>query len=207
MQLRPDKKGLRQHQRRTLNELTTQAKHDGGVAIAAHLSGLLQALATTTNPTVALFASTAAELDTRPLDTLLLQRRIPRALPRIEAGELVFHLVEGPAHDLPVDGFGIPTPPPTAARIALLDCALVLVPGLGFDNEGGRIGYGRGYYDRALQHLPIDRVIGLFLDEQWVPEVPMVEGDVRLRRLCTPARGIVTVAAAAVVVDKPRSSG
>ena len=130
MQLRPDKKGLRQHQRRTLNELTTQAKHDGGVAIAAHLSGLLQALATTTNPTVALFASTAAELDTRPLDTLLLQRRIPRALPRIEAGELVFHLVEGPAHDLPVDGFGIPTPPLTAARIALLDCALVLVPGL-----------------------------------------------------------------------------
>ena len=182
------KQALRHQLRVMLHALSSTTKHAGGVAIAAHLAPLLPQ-----DGVVAIFASTADELDTRPLDALLVSRSIGRAAPRIEGGELVFHVVDGALHDLPIDAFGIPTPASTSPRIALSECALVCVPGLGFDDDGGRIGYGRGYYDRALRGVARERIVGLFLDEQRVERVPMFPGDVRLPRLCTPQRGVVVV--------------
>jgi 5-formyltetrahydrofolate cyclo-ligase len=142
---------------------------------------------------VAFFASTDDELDTRPLDALLVSRGIARAVPRFDEGGLHFHLVSGPVHDLPRDRFGIPTPGRSDEEVGLGDVALVVVPGLGFDVFGGRIGYGKGFYDRALAGVDRGRVVAVFLDEQEVARVPMGPGDLRLPRLCTPARGVVDV--------------
>jgi 5-formyltetrahydrofolate cyclo-ligase len=52
------------------------------------------------------------------------------------------------------NSWGIPEPSPSDGR---LDCFqangldLILMPGLAFDTNGNRIGYGKGYYDRFLQ--------------------------------------------------------
>jgi 5-formyltetrahydrofolate cyclo-ligase len=49
------------------------------------------------------------------------------------------------------NSWGIWEPDPeTAEKIDLNDCVGVLVPGVAFDRAGHRLGYGKGFYDRAL---------------------------------------------------------
>ena len=196
-----DKRALRATLRARLAALPARAFRDAGVAVAAHLAPLVPA-----RGPVACFASRADELDTAPLITLVRARGLQVALPRIDGDDLAFVVVSDVAA-LPRDRWGIPAPDPNAPAIDLADCGLVVVPGLAFDDGGGRLGHGRGYYDRVLSRGDVvDRVVGVFLDEARVPEVPMGECDVRLRRVCTPARGVVTVGVVAapdrVVVDE-----
>lgn len=54
---------------------------------------------------------------------------------------------------------------------------LIVVPGMAFDNEGHRLGRGRGYYDRFLAQHPHAYTIGLCFDFQLVPEVPSEPHD------------------------------
>lgn len=55
--------------------------------------------------------------------------------------------------------------------------ALVLMPGLAFDRQGGRIGYGGGFYDRFLDEEPEHPTVALCYDFQMVEEVPTEEFD------------------------------
>ncbi|MBW1894251.1 MAG: 5-formyltetrahydrofolate cyclo-ligase [Deltaproteobacteria bacterium] len=55
---------------------------------------------------------------------------------------------------------------------------IAIIPGLAFDEKGGRIGVGEGYYDRLLPKLPITtRKVVLAFEEQIVPLVPMESHD------------------------------
>jgi len=55
---------------------------------------------------------------------------------------------------------------------------LVVVPGVAFDRRGGRLGHGRGYYDRLLaQARPETLLVGLAYQCQILPEVPMLPSD------------------------------
>lgn len=56
--------------------------------------------------------------------------------------------------------------------------ALVLMPGLAFDREGRRIGYGGGFYDRFLMNEPEHPTIALCYEFQMVEELPTEEFDV-----------------------------
>jgi 5-formyltetrahydrofolate cyclo-ligase len=60
-----------------------------------------------------------------------------------------------------------------------IDCIdIAIVPGLAFDEKGGRIGYGDGYYDQLIPRLPITtRKVAVALEEQIVPLVPMESHD------------------------------
>ena len=58
--------------------------------------------------------------------------------------------------------------------------AIILIPGLAFDLQGGRLGRGMGYYDRFLAKHPSLVKIGLCYDFQIIPEVPTEEHDVRM---------------------------
>jgi 5-formyltetrahydrofolate cyclo-ligase len=49
------------------------------------------------------------------------------------------------------NNWGIWEPNPlTSEKVSLTDCVGVLVPGVAFDRQGHRLGYGKGFYDRAL---------------------------------------------------------
>lgn len=58
-------------------------------------------------------------------------------------------------HDWPRNKWGIPEPPldvdHTAAKPGDID--LLVVPGLAFDDQGGRLGQGKGYYDRFITKM------------------------------------------------------
>jgi 5-formyltetrahydrofolate cyclo-ligase len=78
--------------------------------------------------------------------------------------------------------YGIWEPDPTKAEAADIDrLDAVLVPGVGFDRRGGRLGYGGGYYDRflaGLEHRPF--LLGIGFAVQIVERVPMEPHDILL---------------------------
>lgn len=73
---------------------------------------------------------------------------------------------------------------------------LVLVPGLAFDDQGGRIGFGGGYYDRFIAKLRKlghyhTKLAALTLKEQFITrDIPMEDHDFRLDMLFT-ASGVI----------------
>lgn len=69
------------------------------------------------------------------------------------------------------------------------DFAAVMLPGVAFDENGGRLGHGGGYYDRFLAQLPPETLlIGVAYEWQVLPEVPLAEWDVPLDFLVTEKR-------------------
>jgi len=69
------------------------------------------------------------------------------------------------------------------------DVDLVVVPGLAFDRCGGRIGYGKGYYDKLLEHArPETALIALAFECQLVDRIPNHEHDVPMHKIVTEAR-------------------
>ncbi|MGL4848689.1 MAG: 5-formyltetrahydrofolate cyclo-ligase [Clostridium sp.] len=64
---------------------------------------------------------------------------------------------------------------------------LLVLPGLAFDLNGGRIGYGGGYYDRYLDNKDILK-IALSYELQILNEIPMEEHDIKYDYLITEKR-------------------
>lgn len=77
--------------------------------------------------------------------------------------------------------------PKNCADLSAEDIDVVLVPGLGFDQRGHRIGYGGGYYDRLFEYLNAFK-IGLSLDGCFVEIIPTQSHDVAVDCLITPSR-------------------
>jgi 5-formyltetrahydrofolate cyclo-ligase len=87
-----------------------------------------------------------------------------------------------------VDGrFGIAEPDPRNWQPSrLTDVDLALVPGLAFDLHGGRLGRGRGFYDRLLSERAFrGSKIGFGWDWQIVDLVPSEEHDIRMDYIVT----------------------
>lgn len=62
---------------------------------------------------------------------------------------------------------------------------LVLVPGVGFDYNGRRIGYGKGFYDRYFQRFLECTRIGIAYDCQIMEELPADDYDVPMEMVVT----------------------
>jgi 5-formyltetrahydrofolate cyclo-ligase len=120
--------------------------------------------------TVMLFWSFGSEVPTGSLIERLHARGVVVALPRIEGGALV-PIRYAPGDPTTTTTFGAEEPV-ADARIDASTIDVVAVPGVAFDREGRRIGYGGGYYDRFLRGLPaftVGLVFGLQVVEQDLP--------------------------------------
>ncbi len=65
---------------------------------------------------------------------------------------------------------------------------IVILPGSVFDERGGRLGYGGGYYDRFVEKIPFVVRIGLAFEEQIVSEAPLQPHDELLDYIITEQR-------------------
>lgn len=87
--------------------------------------------------------------------------------------------------------FGIPEPKPEFRRFFPPEkIDLVVVPGLAFDEEGYRIGYGGGYYDRFLAKCPQALSVGLAYEMQIVKCTFPSTRDVPVYKIITEDRVI-----------------
>jgi 5-formyltetrahydrofolate cyclo-ligase len=125
-----------------------------------------------------------SEIDPRPLLLALHARGQALALPAVVPPDLVFR-AWAPGEPLERKPFGLSEPSAEASR---RPPRILLVPLAAFDRAGGRLGYGRGYYDRTLAALRAQGpavAIGFAFAAQEVPEVPMGSGDERLDAVVT----------------------
>ena len=138
---------------------------------------------------VLLFASFGSEVDTTNLMAATLAAGKRLALPRVHpvTRELELREVRSVERDLAPGLWDIPEPVPgDCPEVALEDLDFVLVPGVAFDYDGRRLGYGGGYYDRILARLsPGVPAIAICFEAQLVPEVPADHHDLRVPVIIT----------------------
>lgn len=96
-------------------------------------------------------------------------------------------LIEGPR--------GIMEPDPKKCKIVPIECIdIAIIPGIAVDEKGGRIGPGNGFYDRLIPELPITtRKVGLAMEHQVVPQVPMESHDKYVDIIITEKRVIYKI--------------
>ena len=132
---------------------------------------------------VMLYASLPDEVPTLPL-LLEESRRRHFVLPRvIGLDEMELCQYTGP-DDLYPGAFQIPEPR-GAVFNNYYDIDLILVPGMAFDSSGNRLGRGKGYYDRFLQHPAFADIPkwGVCYDFQLLEHIPAEPHDVRVQRV------------------------
>jgi 5-formyltetrahydrofolate cyclo-ligase len=104
-----------------------------------------------------------------------------------ENEELRVSELPGPDISFRLGSFGVREPAEEDLNFVPPDqIDLVVAPGLAFDRRGGRIGYGKGYYDRLLSRLGshVPR-IALAFDFQVLDAVPQDENDIRVDAIIT----------------------
>ena len=73
-------------------------------------------------------------------------------------------------------------------RVAVAELDLVMVPGVAFTREGARMGHGKGYYDKLLEHARPDApLVALAFECQLFPEIPTQSHDVFMDKVITEA--------------------
>ncbi|WKD84788.1 putative protein YqgN [Polaribacter huanghezhanensis] len=121
------------------------------------------------------------EIDIRPFIQKMLAQNIkiisPKTLPKRQLENLELHALE----DVEKGIFGTSYPANSTVYSGNYD--LVIVPGLAFDNQNFRLGYGGGYYDTFLAQLPTAFKIGIFYPFQEVAAVPKETHDVCLDQI------------------------
>ena len=144
--------------------------------------------------TVALYSAFRKEVFTGEIfhRSLLAGKRC--AYPRIGNGGMEFIEVRD-LRDLRPGAYGIGEPSGSDA-LAIGELDLVVVPGVAFDVEGFRLGYGKGFYDRELKGIGGQAtLIGLCFEFQLVPSLPAETHDIQMdlvvteRRILRCARG------------------
>jgi 5-formyltetrahydrofolate cyclo-ligase len=183
-----DKNTIRRQLREKLAAMTDAQRQTKSLAATALLTASPEFSAARV---VMLYLSTPHELDTAQLALKCWQTGKTVVVPKVSWDQRRMLPVEitslqttmtttGPGVREPVSGQPIP--------VNMID--LVIVPGMGFTNDGHRIGRGMGFYDRFLA-LPdfIGVSCGMGFEEQIVPQLPVLDHDMELSMLCTD-RGI-----------------
>lgn len=106
-----------------------------------------------------------------------------------------FYKVDQPEKDLHPGPRGNLEPRPDRCKPVMAQkIDIAIIPGIAFDEKGGRLGTGRGSYDRLIPELPITtRKVALAFEEQVVSQVPMEHHDRHVDIIITDKRVIYKI--------------
>lgn len=137
------------------------------------------------------YAPMRSEVDVGGLIEALLARGARVCVPRTnwDTGAIEPVPITDLASDLDLLDHGVRQPRAERPAIGAQEVQIVVAPGVAFDDQGGRLGRGGGFYDRLLSGLARDaRVIGVAFEAQVLERIPMEAHDRAVDALATPAR-------------------
>lgn len=188
--LAEQKADLRKQSLNRRNDLDPAHRIEMSLQAAEHAAkiDIFQTDSFTPGTTVAGFHPIRSEIDPRPTMFHLMAMGARLCLPVVtDATTIEFReLVRG--SPLVESGFGTIGPDENAA---VLDPEIILVPLSVYDKKGGRIGYGAGFYDRAIERLAKagrePQLLGMAFSVQETHTVPMEKHDRYLSGIITEA--------------------
>ena len=138
---------------------------------------------------VCLYASFKGELPTSQLLQNLLNSEKRCVLPKVNSdGQPELYEIKS-LQDLELSTLEIPEPKKDCSRINPAQIDFFLVPGIGFDRQGNRLGHGSGFYDRLLaQASPKAFLLGYGYDFQVVSAIPHEAHDIAVHAVATPTQ-------------------
>ena len=126
------------------------------------------------------YVSLKDEVDTIELIKYSLENGKSVAVPKCEGNDIVFYYINS-LEDLEERSFGI-LEPKTSEVVSDFNNSICIIPGLVFDKENNRIGYGRGFYDRFLEKYNGIR-IGLTYKECICDKIDADENDIKMDKV------------------------
>lgn len=132
----------------------------------------------------------AGEVETRGIIKSSLDKGKKVSIPLVVEDNLELSLIRDLDQELNSGAFGVQEPKSGYIRpLPISNVELIAVPGLAFDLDGNRLGYGKGYYDRLLDsELPKTLIIGLGFEFQIKEKVPHTKEDVPVHKIITENR-------------------
>jgi 5-formyltetrahydrofolate cyclo-ligase len=200
LSIKKEKNAIRQRIRKIRQQIQEDEVQQAEENIARNLAS--QISYTTANK-IASFVSFDGEISTRMINDMLVKEKSVCFLPKVRP------LTPSGLWFMPYTGqevfknnhFGIPEVDDLRIRecVPLSTLNIILVPLVAFDNQGNRLGMGKGYYDASLSYLyDSDEIedkhytkplfVGLAYEQQKVDEIPTAEHDIKLDMVLTQTR-------------------
>lgn len=130
---------------------------------------------------VGLYLSLPEEPGTAALIDEGLRRGMIVALPKVEGEMMTYRRVES-REELAPGAFGLMAPGDDAPILPPASLDLIVAPGVAFDRMGNRLGFGRGFFDKALADFE-GALIGLAWPEMMVDRLPVDPWDKKMRQV------------------------
>lgn len=163
--------------------LSVAARRQKSATIARHVTGLAPFRA---SQTVMVYLALAQEVQTWRLIVEARRQHKRIVVPAVTEDALMAVVLPTDTTQLRRGAYGILEPCANRVVVPPADIDFVVVPGVAFDRQGGRVGFGKGYYDRFLYQVAATaRYCGLAFSAQVVSQVPRMPYDVCMHYVAT----------------------
>jgi len=122
------------------------------------------------------YYSIGSEVQTRPIIEEILSQKKQVSLPKITDDTLVFRVVKD-FTKLEKGSFGVMEPKDDWPEEKSFD--VIIIPAVGLANNGVRLGYGHGYYDKFLADKSVTK-IALTYSKQIIKSIPYSDHDIKM---------------------------
>ncbi len=179
------KAGLRKHLIQHRREISESSRLQKNRVIQQRLLSLAEIQSA---KSVFCFVSFGTEVHTHGIINALLSQGKQLAIPKIIDSSYMYAIAFHEWSELDKGQLGILTPHSKTEITSKID--VIITPGLGFSTTGGRLGFGRGYYDKWFRANTDGIKIALAYEIQIVDEVPTDDNDINVDIIITEDREI-----------------
>lgn len=178
------KKIIRKNIQKARDSLTCDSRLSGSLSIADKLMELKVYKA---SKEILAYYPFRSEIDTTITIRNALKQKKKIILPRVNGKKLELYYIKDLKNDLSPGSFDIMEPIPSKCVLtSYKNIDMILVPGVGFDRNFNRLGYGGGFYDKLLEELPVKTPrIALAFSLQLIENIPIMAHDLKVDIIIT----------------------